>query len=419
MKRLVWGVIAATLLSTGCAKESVTPAAKAPPQAKKSFRLAVSQLESPGGANSGEVFVAPGAPGRFVMSWLEQREGEKHELRGAVFENGKWSDPFVVVARDNFFVNWADFPSIVPGERGTLFAHWLEKSGSSKYQYDVHLTASNDGGKSWRESLVPHKGQRPSEYGFASLVPLKGEDRVALAWLDGRNMIEEGEGEMNLRYAEFSANGEIAADTVLDARVCECCQTGMTITSNGTRVVVYRDRSAEEVRDIGIVRSADGKFSDPALVHGDGWTIPGCPVNGPQIDSLGERTVVAWFTEAQQKPSVKVKFSTTDPATFGNPIVVSDGAPLGRVDIAFLRDELAAVAWLEQVEGAAEVRLQLVSPEGVVGSATTVAKTVAARSSGFPRLAFDGERLLLAWNAVEPERRVRTALITIEEQEQK
>jgi hypothetical protein len=33
----------------------------------------------------------------------------------------------------DFFVNWADFPSVVAGSEGTLFAHWLQRRAGGKY----------------------------------------------------------------------------------------------------------------------------------------------------------------------------------------------------------------------------------------------------------------------------------------------
>jgi hypothetical protein len=51
-------------------------------------------------------------------------------------------------------------------------------------------------------------------------------------------------------------------------------------------LVACRDRSQDEIRDIGIVTgSALRRFQSA------GWKIPGCPVNGPQLDSRGKTAV--------------------------------------------------------------------------------------------------------------------------------
>ena len=54
-------------------------------------------------------------------------------------------------------------------------------------------------------------------------------------------------------------------------------------------VVVYRDRSEKEVRDMSVVRFAGGRWSAPRTLAADGWEINGCPVNGPAVAADGAR----------------------------------------------------------------------------------------------------------------------------------
>src|SRR5436305_1957254 len=128
----------------------------------------------------------------------------------------------------------------------------------------------------------------------------------------------------------MSTSGALSAEAVVDARVCDCCQTAMTMTSRGP-IVVYRDRSANEVRDIAIAPPIANAHD--VLVHNDQWHLTGCPVNGPRIVANGARAVVAWFTAANEKPSVLVAFSRDGAATFGAPIRVDAGHPVGRADV--------------------------------------------------------------------------------------
>src|SRR5207249_11724715 len=127
------------------------------------------------------------------------------------------------------------------------------------------------------------------------------------------------EGEMSIRYATVDARGTIRSDVVLDGRTCECCTTGMAMAKNGP-VIVYRDRSAEEIRDIAVVRKAANGWTAPRLAHMDGWKIAGCPVNGPQADAVGNRVVVGWFTAAREQGHAFVAFSDDAAATFAAPI---------------------------------------------------------------------------------------------------
>jgi hypothetical protein len=206
---------------------------------------------------------------------------------------------------------------------------------------------------------------------------------------------------MALRTARV-AGGAVSAEEVLDERVCECCQTGVAMAAGGP-VVVYRDRSPEEVRDMAVVRRAGGGWSAPAPLHADGWRIPGCPVNGPAIAAAGTRVAVAWFTGAGQKPRVLVAFSADGGATFGAPVMVDGDRPLGRVGVALDPAGEAVVSWLAAVGKDAAIyvrRVRRVAADGRAAAPLRLAQTSQARASGFPRILIDpggGGRLYVAF----------------------
>src|SRR5688500_18136474 len=83
----------------------------------------------PAGTGAAHPFLTTGVDGALLMSWTEPA-GDKHAVRFASYANGKWSAPRTLVERDDLFVNWADFPSIISGGDGALIAHWLQKSSS-------------------------------------------------------------------------------------------------------------------------------------------------------------------------------------------------------------------------------------------------------------------------------------------------
>jgi hypothetical protein len=161
-------------------------------------------------------------------------------------------------------------------------------------------------------------------------------------------------------------------------------------------VIAYRDRSADEVRDVAVVRRAAKGWTKPALIRGDGWKINGCPVNGPQLDSSGRTLAAAWFTAAGDKQRVYAAFSNDAGATFGNALVVDDGKPVGRVDVVMLDRESAFVTWIEQTAGGAEVRGRIVKQTGALPS-MKIAESSAARGAGFPRIARAGRDVYVTW----------------------
>jgi hypothetical protein len=296
------------------------------------------------------------------LSWIDRTPDNLFTLRFSVREGTGWSKAQTIAEGRNWFVNWADFPSLAALPDGTLAAHWLVKSGAGTYAYDVHVARSPDGGKTWTPPVRPHRDATQTEHGFVSMFPARGGRLLGAIWLDGREMKADdvggghghGHGDMTLRYAALTPDGKPAEEAMLDARVCECCQTSAASTRDGA-VVVYRDRSREEVRDIGVVRLFKGRWTQPRVLHADGWKIDACPVNGPSVASDGALRVAAtWYTAAQEKPRVRVAFSADQGETFAAPAMVSDGTPAGRVSVVMLGDGSAVVSWLEMA-GAANV----------------------------------------------------------------
>jgi hypothetical protein len=362
---------------------------------------------------------------RVLMSWHEQTAPDRWALQMAERIDDRWTEPRTVARRDAFFVNWADFPSITALKDGSLLVHWLEKVAEGPYAYHVHLSLSRDGGETWSEPFVAHENEKPTEHGFVSVVPW--EDGAALVWLDGRDMrlealgshgSEEAEGPadygaMTLRARTVSADGTLGEEWLLDDRTCECCTTTLARTAHGI-VAAYRDRSLEEIRDIYSTRFHDGSWSEPQPVHTDRWYLPGCPVNGPQLAADGDRVAVSWFTAADEQPGVYVVVSDDDGASWGDPIRVDEGQPLGRVDVELLADGAVAVSWIETSGDLPRVLLRGVGSDGAVGPAVVVTEISASRSSGFPRMTRAGDDLLVAWTAAGPEGGVRVRAVGVE-----
>ncbi|MEO8379280.1 MAG: exo-alpha-sialidase [Acidobacteriota bacterium] len=382
-----------TMIAFGCAEETVTVA-------RPSVGHAVVEIASPAGAGAAEPFLFA-AKDSVLLTWLEPVAGtDRTALRFARYRAGKWSAPRGIVERNDLFVNWADLPSIAEDARGVLFAQWLQKGGTGPYAYDVRMAVSSNGGETWSKSFLLNRDGKAAEHGFASLVPLPGEG-VGVTWLDGRNMTagdgdEEGAGDMTLRYATVDAAGTIAAEVVLDERTCECCATGMAVTTSGP-VVVYRDRSADDVRDIAYVRRSGNGWSAPRTLHADDWKIVGCPVNGPQIDAIGNRAALAWFTAAGDQRRASVALSRDGGMTFGAPIKIDDGNPAGRVDVVLLNAETALVTWLEQTTTGAEIRARRVTFDGKAGPSQKIADSAAERTAGFARVARTGNDVFFTW----------------------
>ena len=378
--------------------------------------LVIRMEASPAGTDSREPDLSATADGRIILSWVQRISDKRYALRLAERDANGWSEVRTVAEGENWFVNWADFPSVVALKDGSLAAHWLVKSGSGTYAYDVNIAQSRDRGQTWSTPIVPHKDNTQTEHGFVSLIPL-ADGRVGAVWLDGRNLKNvKHEDEhsamkesMTLRYAAIDANGNHSDEAELDDRVCECCQTSAAITGKGL-MVAYRDRSATEVRDISTVgRASNVSWSSPQSVHSDGWQISACPVNGPAIAADGNHVAVAWYTEGGGAPHVNISFSNDAGATFGEKIQVDDGNTIGRVDVLLLPDGSALVCWLAGTVESGEIRVRRVQSNGAVGPVAAIAKTSISRSSGFPRMARLQNEVFFAWTEFGKPSQVRVA----------
>jgi hypothetical protein len=402
--RVTTRIIAAGYLLLGAA---CSPGEDAPPWLGE-----VREVAGPGAPGSRYPHLAAAPDGTLVMSWLQPGGDGGHDLRFATWQGSGWSAAGTVAAGGDWFVNWADFPSVVPGADGLRIAHWLQQRPEHVYSYDVRIAVSRDAGLTWSPPLTPHDDGTPTEHGFVTLLPQ--EEGFLAIWLDGRHTAgshDHGHGDggaMTLRSVGIDAAGQRSgAGLELDARVCDCCQTDAATTREGV-VVVYRDRSPEEIRDVAVVRRTTSGWSAPQPVHQDGWHMPACPVNGPAIDAQGSEVAVAWFT-APDRPRVRLAFSSDAGRSFSAPVEVAAGRVAGRVDVVLLEDGRAAVSWLEETADGAEIRVQPFTRSGVAGRAVTVARSSANRSSGFPQMVRAGDRLLFAWTEAAEPLQLRTA----------
>jgi hypothetical protein len=366
-----------------------------------SFALVLLSLVTPAGAGSSAPVLASSPDGSLVMAWVEP-DGKNQALRFARLKGGKWSAPQTIVSNERVTGGWANGPSISASADGSLLALWTEKSEGGHHAVDALIATSRDGGATWGKAAPIHGKTKPSEYGFASTVTL---DRgFGVAWLDGRDMKSEAEGGMTLRFARVAANGKVSGEKILDNRVCECCSTGMTVSSRGA-VIAYRDRGDGEIRDIAVV-SPDGK---PRIAHRDNWQIKGCPVNGPQLDGSGSNVALAWFTGADNQGRVQFALSRDGGSNFGDPVRIDDGKPSGRADVVLLRDGSALVTWIEGIGEGATLRARRVSASGQTAPSIEIAKVGAARM--IPRLALGDGGAYVAWTE---DKQVRVAAIPLQ-----
>jgi len=340
--------------------------------------------------------------GSLSLTWISSDEDMNAELNFRQFIDGNWLNPMTLAVGSDWFVNWADFPThAISGDQ--VLTSYLKKSGGGSYTYDVFLSLQNLSGEKVKEDFILNTDGFEAEHGFVSIVA-KDEEGFLITWLDGRNTVEkDADGNhkpMTIRFAEITNNGDIINEDELDASVCDCCQTSITNTDKGP-LVVYRDRSNKEIRDIYVTRNIDNKWEAPAAVHNDEWVIYGCPVNGPKVVSNSNNIAVSWFTVYDGKPRVNLSFSKSYGASFDSPIQINDNNAIGRVDVVNLNDKEVLVSYMEEEDFDTYLRLKKVSIDGNVSKPITISKIDNGRNTGVPQLEILNDEIFLVWTVFE------------------
>lgn len=356
---------------------------------------------------------------KVILSWVTKLDDSVAQLNYSYLVGSNWQEPKEILKGRDWFVNWADFP-LITENNGNLISHILKKSSKATFSYDIKLNVLPKGDTQWTTGLSLHTDGTKTEHGFVTTIPHK-ENSFFITWLDGRNTIDNSHendhhenGAMSIRAAEVSADGTVHNNVLLDNRTCSCCQTTGTITDNGP-VVLYRDRSDEEIRDIAITRMVNGEWTEPKVIHNDRWKINGCPVNGPKIDAIGNNLVVAWFTAANNQPKVKLAFSTDGGDNFDDPILVSDLNAMGRVDVIMLDDENAIASWMESVDSKAQIKAIKISRAGQKSKPIVVGTVENSRNTGFPQMGLVGNQIHFAWTDVTDEKStIKTAYVLLQ-----
>ncbi|WP_435577423.1 hypothetical protein [Gilvibacter sp.] len=352
------------------------------------------EIENPseGYAGMSRLFVADDL---LYMSWVEQIDSLAL-LKYASYDGNNWSMPELIAEGTDWFVNWADFPQIAVNQ-GNIFVHYLQKSAPDTYAYDIKYKIYNANSQTWTSPQKLHTDTTQSEHGFVDVIPFK--DGFMASWLDGRTTMNRPDSlrQMTIRAGIINADGTLGQQWELDGRVCDCCATSIADTRDGP-MVVYRDRSEAEIRDIYAVRLQDSIWTEPRAVYNDSWEINGCPVNGPAISSNGI-TAVSWFTMVDDKPKVKLGTMGTG-SWFDEFLVLEDLRAIGRVDVAVDNQANAFALYMTDAGSTANLNLTHIASTGA-RMTHVLTKMSPERASGFPQLALFEDKAVISYTETD------------------
>lgn len=378
--------LSALVVSSSCGRSE--PAA---------WTVAVQRVASPAGPSSSEPQIVDSGRGR-ILSWVE-RAGAMSHLKFSERTASGWSPAVTAASGNDWFLSYADVPSVMRLSDGTLVAQWLQQLDPITEAYNLRLSYSKDNGKTWAPSFMPHNDGTKTQHGFASLVEMPG-NTLGVVWLDGRNspfdFDKPDTGTMTLRYAAYDSSFKQNTDTEIDHKVCECCPTTAVVTSDGL-LAAFRDRSDDEVRDIAVSRLESGKWTTASPVAVDNWKLDFCPVNGPMLAARGRDVVATWFTVKNDLGQAYAAFSNDAGRTWGMPIRLDDAGSLGRTDVEMLDDGSAVASWVEYAEGRSDFKVRRIESSGAKSAPVAVAPVTGGQASGYPRIARLGSELIFAW----------------------
>jgi hypothetical protein len=391
------------LVLAGCSRPSETSSSDRP----LDLGVTLAALELPTSAGGAHPQLTSSARGT-ILSWLDQNETTT-TLRFSERSAGVWSEPRTVASGSDWFITTADVPSVLRMKNGTLVANWYPTTDAAIEAYDTYLSYSTDEGKTWAKAFTPHHDKTKTQHGFVSLLELP-DGSLGMVWLDGRdqelNTSDPLGGSMGLYFASFDSSWKQTAESVVNTRVCECCQTATALTVDGL-LTAFRDLSGEEIRDIKVSRLERGKWSPEITLHDDNWKIEACPINGPALSARGNQVAATWFAAPNDNGRAFVAFSQDGGKTWGNAIRLDDEASLGRVDIELLDDGSAIASWMEFAGERSRFKVRRISPSGQRSAAVDVPGAV--RASGYPRMTRSGDELILAWTETEGGNQVKAA----------
>lgn len=420
--RLVLALIAACA-AAACQRTGEAPAAAVPTPDAAGFTTIDWPLPTPDGASQPDLVVAPN--GSLLLSWVRPLGG-RNALQYAAYQGDeRWeSAPKTIAVGSTLSANWANTQHILMTDDGALWAQWLQShAGGAAHAADVMLTQSRDGGVHWAAPVKVNDDGTASEHGFVSLWPA-AQDAVGIAWLDGRHTAtsaggahpspaggasprgsmhadhHDGAGAMSLRAATFDAALGRGDDVEVDAMTCDCCNTDAAVGAQGP-LLVYRDRDAEEIRDIAVVRHAAQGWSQPRPVHADGWKMTACPLNGPAIDARGDLAVVAWYSAPGDTPVLRLARSTDAGTSFGAPVEVDRGPALqGRVDVALDGDGVW-LAWVREDGNGQSLQLARYAGADARPQQGEIARLQGrGRATGYPQLAVRQGVAYVVWTDI-------------------
>jgi len=374
-------------------------------------RPTFSRVELSDTPSGGQPSVALEPDRGFIVTWQSTKQDVTSLNWMALNFDGQQTGRGVIAQGANWFVNWADTPALAVLDNGDWVAFWLERNDPAMLEgYDIRVVRSMDRGATWSAPISPHRDGTKTQHGFVSMIAA-GNERVLMSWLDGRRAAsaspnasdhsahDHESAPMTLRSAVLNRANQLSEELEIDEQTCSCCQTDMARWA-GQTLIVYRDRTDDEIRDISVARRSSMRWGPPQRIHDDGWKIEGCPVNGPAIAVGSRNGLVFWPTLVNDQMTLRYVVAESPEALANGPRMNElklPAVPSGRVDTVAWHDGFL-LTWISRARDRPAVEVAVLDANGQIELGPPIAEpALRGRSTGFPRAASDGKRGLVVW----------------------
>lgn len=316
-------------------------------------------------ADAAEPTTAVGHDGSVYVVWVEHRADKSGDVMLARFDGeGRRQDAAAVVRvnpQAGIATAWrGDPPTIAIAQDATIYVGWTARVESpAGHATDIYLSASHDAGKTFAAPVRVNDDSQPAVHGMHSLA-ITDDGRIALAWLDERNVKEpqssaQASGhhmESNREvFATFSTDGgrTFAANQLVAKDACPCCKTALAAAHDGRLYVSWRQVLPDDFRHIAVASTMDGgrTFSTPVIVSDDHWQIAGCPVSGSALAIEHDGALrVLWYSEGSAGATGLYWSESRDEGrTFSPRGLLASGQAFGTPIALNAKNDNLAVVW--------------------------------------------------------------------------
>ena len=96
-----------------------------------------------------------------------------------------------------------------------------------------------------------------------------------------------------------------------------------------------------------------------------------------------------------------MRFSTAGGLPIGAPVKLDSGTSFGRLSMVMPDAKRVLVGYIERAGDETSFLVRQVSTTGTLAAPVKIAAVSSERASGFPRMAIDGDRVVMAWTTVK------------------